>query len=44
MTLEHEARTDRFTVVRLPSAVGRHHGLMPNFAKTTLKPKRVIAA
>ena len=34
-----------FAVVRSQlKAVGRQHGLLLNFAKTTLEPKRVIAA
>jgi hypothetical protein len=33
-----------FAVVRSQlKAVGRQHGLLLNFAKTTLEPKRVIA-
>src|SRR4051794_20799121 len=35
----------RFAVVRSQlKAVGRQHGLLLNFAKTTLEPKRVIAS
>ena len=48
MALEHEALTERiihFAVVRSQlRAVDRQHGLLLNFAKTTLEPKRVIAA
>ena len=34
-----------FAVVRSQlKAVGRQHGLLLNFAKTTLEPKRVIAS
>ena len=34
-----------FAVVRSQlKAVGRQHGLLPNFAKTTPEPKRVIAS
>jgi len=49
MALEHEALTERqnihFAVVRSQlRAVDRRHGLLLNFAKTTLEPKRVIAA
>ena len=34
-----------FAIVRSQlKAVGRQHGLLLNFAKTTLEPKRVIAS